>query len=450
MTLVLRVVSANVERLGHGEGSRLIHWIQAGQSLTVGREGIAADVAIRCDARMSAAHFQIVCATDGDRLRDLGSQHGTFLNGRRVREADLQDGDLILAGSTTFRVELENKVADRGDRLPAAEPDIADVAVSDGELSAAKEPFQVVLRITRGPFGPVESIAMTHLLNWISPGQSLRIGRTERADVVLRGDRRLSSLHFEIVCEADQAMLRDLDSRNGTFVDGQRVSETVLRQGSRILAGDTHFEVALMGLASDSTEQGDPPAAPAPEPDPMMEPAEPLPASPQTQTGQTPLETMQVVLTRDVDLPDGWRRSGASRVVTWLGAGQKIRVGRRAASVDMTVHQDAKMSGQHFQLECDGRYCRLEDLGSRNGTFVNGRRVARTVIRDGDQILAGATIFHVAICGGSSVTDTEAEFEAVEIEDAYDTADDAEGETSQHVDLDAVFDQLKSKLRRRQ
>src|SRR5688572_16260848 len=52
------------------------------------------------DPDASRAHAEVV--REGDRfvLRDLGSTNGSFLEGRRVREAALCDGDLIRFGGT--------------------------------------------------------------------------------------------------------------------------------------------------------------------------------------------------------------------------------------------------------------------------------------------------------------------------------------------------------------
>ena len=58
---------------------------------------------------------------------------------------------------------------------------------------------------------------------------------------------------------------------------------------------------------------------------------------------------------------------------------------------------DASLSRRHFELLFDGRVCRLIDLGSSNGTFVNGQRVQQTELRDGDRIEAGATLLRVEI-----------------------------------------------------
>ncbi len=84
-----------------------------------------------------------------------------------------------------------------------------------------------------------------------------------------------------------------------------------------------------------------------------------------------------------------------------LRAGQKLRVGRTEWA-DLAVPSDGKMSGEHFLLETIGADCYLEDLGSTNGTQLNGRPVeARSALRHDDRILAGQTEFRVLVEGGA-------------------------------------------------
>lgn len=90
--------------------------------------------------------------------------------------------------------------------------------------------------------------------------------------------------------------------------------------------------------------------------------------------------------------PDTGRKVG-------LGAGQELRFGRTEWA-DFSVPQDGQMSGVHFALETDAAHCYIKDLGSSNGTFVNGRQItAKTVLNNGDEILAGETSFVVCIEG---------------------------------------------------
>jgi hypothetical protein len=77
-----------------------------------------------------------------------------------------------------------------------------------------------------------------------------------------------------------------------------------------------------------------------------------------------------------------------------VAAGSLLRVGRTAKS-DYALGEDSYLSGQHFAIECDGKQCTIRDLGSSNGTFVNGDRITEGIVKDGDSVAAGGSTFSV-------------------------------------------------------
>lgn len=74
--------------------------------------------------------------------------------------------------------------------------------------------------------------------------------------------------------------------------------------------------------------------------------------------------------------------------------GRQLRFGRTAKS-DLALTDDSYLSSIHFGLESDGDKCVLFDLGSSNGTFLNGTRVSQATLQHGDSISAGQTNFLV-------------------------------------------------------
>ena len=54
--------------------------------------------------------------------------------------------------------------------------------------------------------------------------------------------------------------------------------------------------------------------------------------------------------------------------------------------------EDQGVSRRHFRVFQQGGVWLVEDLGSTNGTAVNGQRMARQPLVDGDRIHAGATV----------------------------------------------------------
>lgn len=85
----------------------------------------------------------------------------------------------------------------------------------------------------------------------------------------------------------------------------------------------------------------------------------------------------------------------ASRRIV-LRADQEMKVGRTEWA-DAAVARDGHMSSVHFVVHCEGNICRIRDLDSANGTFVNGEPIIEAELTDGDQVLAGQTKFLVRI-----------------------------------------------------
>ena len=59
--------------------------------------------------------------------------------------------------------------------------------------------------------------------------------------------------------------------------------------------------------------------------------------------------------------------------------------------------KDKYFSRNHFLVEINPPRCRLVDMASTNGTFVNGRKVTTVELSDGDVIRGGQTAIAVSI-----------------------------------------------------
>lgn len=65
----------------------------------------------------------------------------------------------------------------------------------------------------------------------------------------------------------------------------------------------------------------------------------------------------------------------------------------------LCLRDDLHFSRHHFRIEIRPPDCYLIDLGSRNGTFVNGSRVSAAFLRNGDVISGGKTEIQVTVAG---------------------------------------------------
>jgi pSer/pThr/pTyr-binding forkhead associated (FHA) protein len=83
-----------------GPGERLL--VSLGPGVTHIGRGLAADLRLD-DKSVSRRHAMLVHDPAGARILDDRSSNGTFVNGRRVEQADLRNGDELVLGRVVLR-----------------------------------------------------------------------------------------------------------------------------------------------------------------------------------------------------------------------------------------------------------------------------------------------------------------------------------------------------------
>ena len=79
---------------------------------------------------------------------------------------------------------------------------------------------------------------------------------------------------------------------------------------------------------------------------------------------------------------------------------REIIVGR-SSDLDMVLVEEM-VSRRHARVQLTGGSVRIDDLGSTNGTFVNGERVTHAELQEGDRVLIGSNILKVVAIDGSA------------------------------------------------
>lgn len=79
-----------------------------------------------------------------------------------------------------------------------------------------------------------------------------------------------------------------------------------------------------------------------------------------------------------------------------MSPGQAVVVGR-GRRANLVVADDRYISSRHFLVKCDNEGCKLNDLCSTNGTWVNDKKITESALMDGDEIVAGRTRFAVSV-----------------------------------------------------
>ena len=77
----------------------------------------------------------------------------------------------------------------------------------------------------------------------ITPGNIKTIGRATGANFIVEAPL-VSRLHCRLTAGATELEVVDLDSTNGTFVNGQRVPRAILKPGDRLGVGRVELIVA--------------------------------------------------------------------------------------------------------------------------------------------------------------------------------------------------------------
>ena len=79
----------------------------------------------------------------------------------------------------------------------------------------------------------------------ILAGSIKTIVRAARADFIVDAPL-VSRLHCRLTAGADDLELKDLDSTNGTFVNGQRIARALLKNGDKVGVGRVELIVELV------------------------------------------------------------------------------------------------------------------------------------------------------------------------------------------------------------
>ena len=106
--------------------------------------------------------------------------------------------------------------------------------------------MQVNLKVTAGPYkGSIFSFTQH---------DTFLIGRSPDAHLCLPNDRYFSRNHCLLEMNPPHSYLRDLNSTNGTFLNGHRVQDAFLKNGDRIQCGETIVIVEVTAESNDLSE----------------------------------------------------------------------------------------------------------------------------------------------------------------------------------------------------
>lgn len=204
--------------------------------LWIGRKACHIELA---EAELSLRHCSIFVRGNDLVIRDADSHMGTFLDGKQINEAVIDEGvHLLRVGSALVSVEPTEESGTPVEPIRLDAEEVVDESELAEKLKArAKEAAEiagkrVILVCVEGPLSGQE---------FEVPPTGLVVGREGHVRVP---DEFLSRRHFEVGPDPDGSIrVRDLGSRNGTFLNTLPARNTKVRPGDEIRAGVNRFRI---------------------------------------------------------------------------------------------------------------------------------------------------------------------------------------------------------------
>jgi FHA domain-containing protein len=157
----------------------------------------------------------------------------------RDKTGKLEEANVTVEEWRAVIAESQRSILQRDGRIQQLESDLqkrlelaADSAAQTGEEVALEGPARVLIR-TDG------NTDFVHVL-----GRRTRIGRGADNELVL-DTKHISRYHAVLLAGPVHTSIEDLNSTNGVFVNGKRVSRQVLKDGDRVTVGRTHFRYSV-------------------------------------------------------------------------------------------------------------------------------------------------------------------------------------------------------------
>jgi pSer/pThr/pTyr-binding forkhead associated (FHA) protein len=223
------------------ESGRQISYEFDQERIVIGR-GAGADVRLPFRT-VSEIHATVQLEGDDYTIIDNNSTNGTRINGEKLipdRPKLLRHGDEIDVGGCVISISTRTAVTEPITAERTAE--LARRLVREVKMPSAfaiELPNLVVLNGVQE--GQRVSIPL--------PPSRLLVGRGESCQLQL-ADADVSREHFEVICDIDGVLLRNLDSKNGVVFGEQWVQERRLKNGSEFVVGST--QIRFQDPAEDS------------------------------------------------------------------------------------------------------------------------------------------------------------------------------------------------------
>ncbi|MFM9874196.1 MAG: FHA domain-containing protein [Fimbriimonadaceae bacterium] len=243
---------------------------------------------------------------------------------------------------------------------------------------------------------------------WPIDGVQTHLGRDERANVPLFGDNNVAPLHATITRQGVNYILSDAGTPIGTGYQGVRLAAPVaLQPGDMFQVGNHQLQFLVKASAARRIQEGRAQAIPMGHGQQPAQPLQPIQTSGALSMGATGATSAPQTNPTQAYNPQTMNAtSGTSAPQTYAlialdgpMTGQRIPInaqleaGRETPGINLGY--DAQASRRHATLSPTPSGVYVKDLGSTNGTYLNGQRIPEANAPIGSVIKIGSTSFRV-------------------------------------------------------
>lgn len=207
---------------------------------TIGRNEMA-DIAFFSDPGIAKEHARLLLR-DHEVMVQSATNTTVTVNGAQTQYAQLRPWDVIGIGRVTLR--FHQKASSRHMAYVMQPlPDLAAPQLRPAYTSANLTMSQPAVVVTKGQLALL-AVSGPHLNQrfQFGPG-TIRIGREMGCGVLLASDSIVSRNHAEMTWNGTGWVIRDLSSRNGLWINGNRVTEHNMSVGDQVGVGQSWLRV---------------------------------------------------------------------------------------------------------------------------------------------------------------------------------------------------------------
>jgi pSer/pThr/pTyr-binding forkhead associated (FHA) protein len=193
-------------------------------SILVGRSADA-DLSLPFDI-VSYEHCRFTIKADGLYLADLGSSNGTYVNGTRHTSGFISFGDSVAFGENgpVAKIKFSSDGA---------------VQSSRGGSTRAAAKTQMVQSLAKAL-----TLKVKGGKKYEFPPGTIKLGREQECDITL-DHPMVSRVHAEISFIPPVISIRDMNSTNGTYLNGKRITSANLKFGDRLMIGENGPQIVV-------------------------------------------------------------------------------------------------------------------------------------------------------------------------------------------------------------